>query len=349
MSYRIVEEGLTFDDVLLIFKYSDIESRSDIDVSINLGELKLMHPIIPANMKSIIGREMVNGINESGGLAILHRFMPIEEQLKIAEDVLESFGHNTKFAVSIGIKDVDRENLYKFREVGVDTICIDIAHGHSLSCINMVKWIRKEFPKLLIIAGNVATGAGAEALWDAGADVVKVGIGGGSLCTTRIETGNGVPQLTALMDVHRTQQTLLRLDYTRPGSRGSYPFISDGGLKKTGDIVKALCFADMVMCGNMFAGCEEVPGRTMDIDGICYKEYEGSSTHKANHVEGVSALVPCKGKYQDILEKILEGLRSGVSYQGGHNLADLKKNPHFVRITNSSLIESHPHDVRVIK
>ncbi len=349
MSFSITD-GLTFDDVLLQPKYSDVESRSNIDVSVQLGEIRLAHPIIPANMKSIVGRDMVYEINEACGLAILHRFMTIEEQLNIAEDVIDNYGHTAKFAVSIGIKDNDRENLYKFSDVGVGVVCVDIAHGDSKGSVDIVKWIKKELPHMFVIAGNVATGSGATRLWEAGADMVKVGIGGGSLCTTRIETGNGVPQLTALIDVQQAQKTLLSLERCKPeGLRRTFPFISDGGLKKTGDLVKALAFADMVMCGNMFAGCTEVPGKTIIIDGVSYKEYAGSSTHKSNHIEGVSALVPCKGNYEDILSKILEGLRSGISYQGCHNLEELKKNPQFIRITNSGLIESHPHDVRIIK
>lgn len=342
MSFSITD-GLTFDDVLLQPKYSDVVSRSEINLTVNLGPKRIMHPIIPANMKSIIGLEMAREILDNSGLAILHRFMPIEKQLNIVEDIIDNFGLKASFAVSVGIKDDDRENLYKFRNVGVDMVCVDIAHGDSKNSIDMVKWIKKEFPYMFIIAGNVATGDGAERLWKAGADVVKVGIGPGSLCTTRIETGNGIPQLTALIDVFQK-----RIDTSRSIKRSMY-IIADGGLKNSGDCVKALCFADMVMCGNMFASCEESSGKTMDIDGICYKEYAGSSTHKANHIEGVSALVPCKGKYKDILGKILEGVRSGLSYQGAHNLMELKKDPQFVRITNSGLVESHPHDVRVIK
>lgn len=170
-----------------------------------------------------------------------------------------------------------------------------------------------------------------------------------SLCTTRIETGNGVPQLTALMDVanKRKELTTLQQGQHSPAIKRPLYIISDGGCKRAGDIVKSLCFADMVMVGNLFARCEESPGKRLLIDGISYKEYVGSSTHKTNHVEGIAALVPTEGNYSSVLTKLLEGLRSGMSYQGCHTLPELQENPEFIRITNAGLQESHPHNVLV--
>lgn len=352
--------GIAFDDVLLVPQYSEIESRANVDISFKMGEIKYTHPIIPANMKTILGVEMASEIIESGGLAIMHRFLPIEKQLNIIKDLIKQYGVG-HIAVSIGIKKEDRTNLEKFYELGVEIVCIDVAHGDSVGCINMISWIKIKYPDIFIIAGNVATGQAAKRLWVAGADAVKVGIGPGSLCTTRIETGNGVPQLTALMEVAAMKmaltdgrQSYVTIEYgiTTPAfpqiTRPLY-IIADGGIKSSGDIVKALCFADMVMIGNMFAGCVETPGNIISIDGREYKEYVGSSTHKANHVEGVAAMVATKGKFKNILNKMLEGLRSGCSYQGANNLIDIKYNPQFIRITNAGLVESHPHDVRVIK
>lgn len=345
----MIREGLTFDDVLLVPQHSAVESRSSVDISVNLGKVDFDHPIIPANMKSVINQEMVYEIINTGGLAILHRFMPIQEQLDIAEDIMDMGGMN-RFAVSLGVKNEDFQNVSKFLEVGVRNFCIDVAHGDSDLCIQMVNRIKisKDMASPFIIAGNVATGEGARRLWQAGADVVKVGVGPGSLCTTRVETGNGVPQLTALMDVAKVQKELEALERTKQSTKKrNFPFISDGGIKSAGDIVKALCFADMVMVGNLFAGCEESPGQVLSIDGRTYKEYAGSSTHKSNHIEGVVALVPSKGRYQDILTKLLEGLRSGCSYQGAKNIQELRDNPEFIRITGAGLKESHPHDVMV--
>lgn len=344
----MIREGLTFDDVLLVPAYSDIGSRSkDVDVSVKWGGLEFSHPIIPANMKTVTGEEMAIKLIKSGGLAVLHRFMEEKEQLQIANRIFDAHG-NEHFAVSVGVKPSDREMVARFREAGIRIICIDIAHGDSKMCVEMVQWIKTNYPDMFVIAGNVATGSGSRRLWEAGADVVKVGVGPGSLCTTRIETGNGVPQLTALMDVAEVQRQLNELERTKhyPGEkRRHFRIISDGGIKSAGDIVKALCFADMVMIGNLFAGCEEAPGRRVEIDKVLYKEYVGSSTHKTNHIEGVAALVPYKGTFNTIITNLIEGLQSGCSYQGARNLDELKDNPTFIRITNAGLKESHPHDV----
>lgn len=343
-----IREGLTFNDVLLVPQYSEVSSRSAVDLSIKLGETRLMHPIIPANMQSVSGERMITAVIQSGGLGILHRFMPLEEQMEIISTLSRGTpSFLPRVGVSLGVQFADGFKAGQFHQVGVRIFCIDIAHGDSKHCVEMIQHLR-QLPDSIIIAGNVATGSGARRLWEAGADVVKVGVGPGSLCTTRVETGNGVPQLTALMDVQKTQQELLARDkasrYPHEKKR-SYPFIADGGLKTAGDIVKALCFADMVMMGNTFAGCEETPGETIKLDGRCYKRYVGSSTHKANHIEGIAALVPCTENYSTILIKLLEGIKSGCSYQGVDNLADLKDNPTFVKITSAGLIESHPHDV----
>lgn len=352
----MIREGLTFDDVLLVPQHSTIESRSrDVDISVKWGALEFAHPIIPANMQTVTGRDMAFKVIKSGGLAILHRFMEPKEQIRIAEEIVDNHG-NEHLAVSVGVKPTDREMVIQFHRAGIRMVCIDIAHGDSLQCIEMVFWIKTNKPDMFIIAGNVATGSAAERLWRAGADAVKVGVGPGSLCTTRIETGNGVPQLTALMDVsdrrfHLKHDPETYGELPTSGRDGTTPvngpmyIIADGGIKEAGDVVKALCFADMVMIGNLFAGCEEAPGERLVIDGVSYKKYVGSSTHKANHIEGVAALVPYKGSYQDVLTKLMEGLQSGCSYQGAHNLEELKDNPVFIRITNAGLKESHPHDV----
>ena len=719
----IFKEALSFDDVMLVPSYSTLESRSNVDVSVNANiknkSFTWNHPIIPANMLTISGRDLVIENCRSGGLSILNRFISLEDQLSISEDMINYHEAKDRFGISVGIKQEDKENISKFFDLGVRIFCIDIAHGDSKMCVDMTDFIKNKYPQSLVIAGNVATKNGAVKLWSSGADIVKAGIGGGcfaagtrvlmangfykniedikindyvinkngdpvkvinsfstgirkisklknnlfyedtfvtpdhkfwvgdlnsssdktlasrgysklldlesktipkkskykwkkiseinqdvllipnkinfnmpenfsiyldkrdggnwkndtkykndciittnydsgylfgtflgdgnasctinknnnshsgvvkwsfglnekeiaekliksiysifnktakieiseniievvfyykpladylnkwgkkqnkkmpeellvnnkeyltgiydglldsdghynndgrktlsntsisiielfnitsyllfgvfpnnsktkkttgglincnidncnqpyrsqilkngkirltkdyqvakilgyeelnvevpvyditvdcethsfiannmivhnSLCTTRIETGNGVPQLTAIMDIADA-----KANFTN-----KY-FISDGGLKSSGDICKALCFADMVMVGNLFAGCEETPGNQINIDGRTYKEYAGSSTHKTNHIEGVVAMVPYKGKYNNILTKLLEGLKSGLSYQGVNNLTELKQYPEFVKITSAGLRESHPHDVWV--
>lgn len=719
----IIREGLALDDVLLVPKYSDIDSRSSVDLNVNIKDIVYNHPIIPANMQSITGEKMALAIAKSGGLALIHRFMPIEDQLKLASSL--NFRSDIQYifnyiGFSVGVGEPHKESVKKFSDLGVKIFCIDIAHGDSKHCVLMTEWIRKNYPESLIISGNVATGSGARRLWDNGADVVKNGIGGGcfaagtrilmsngtyknienikpgdrvinkngkpktvlkafstgtrnvskirnsifykdtyvtpdhkyfigdlssvskasieahgyanilkkqsktspkqdklkwqeigssdrvallmprhiefeipsefketifirsggngyssikedvdcilepnynvgyifgtflgdghsmlanngktdtgaihwyfgkneqdianklkncvkiatgrdlkteeknniifcslydkplaeflfifgkktnkhlpehlivnnkeylqglldglidsdgnieknnrinftntstelielfnviiylltgvfpnnqkckistgnlknanidnfntpyrarinlsaekrliddyqisklleyseidnnvevfdltidcethsfiadnaivhnSLCSTRIETGNGVAQLTALMDVAKER------DFYCLNKKVKKYIISDGGIKNAGDITKCLCFADMVMTGNVFSGSVETPGSILEIQGKSYKEYRGSSTHKANHIEGVVAIVPTKGKFENILKKLLEGVRSGCSYQGAHNLTELKDNPEFIKITSAGMTESKPHDV----
>lgn len=361
-----IKDGFTFDDLLLVPKYSEIESRSQIDLSVSLSKgVKLKLPIVSANMATITNKEMAICMAGQGGMALVHRFMPIGEQLVLvcgfkknsnSIDLLNYIGF------SIGVKKEDYQFADELIKFGARIICIDIAHGDSKLCVNMCKYISEEYPNVLLIAGNVCTADGAKRLWRAGADLVKVNVGAGSLCTTRIETGNGVPQLTALMAVAEAKKELIedyddyeyigqiekkikrRAEITRP-----IGIIADGGCKTNGDIVKSLVFADVVMTGNMLAGTLETPGEVIETNGVKYKRYVGSSTHKTNHIEGVEALVKVKGSAKDVLQKMQEAISSGCSYQGVFNLIDLKKEPQFVRITNAGLKESHAHDVLVIK
>lgn len=341
MSIKI-EESLSYDDVLLKPRYSEISSRSKVDTSVKIKNFIFNHPIIPANMKTVSGKDMAKLICKSGGLAILHRFMPIEDQISIVKEMYEKYPEaNNHIAVSVGVKEEDKENIIKFINAGVKIFCIDIAHGDSKSCIEMIHYI-KIFDvnhSMLIIAGNVATGEGAIRLWKAGADVVKVGVGPGSLCTTRVETGNGIAQLSALAEVHQARKYYLN---QHPNDQ-KYT-IADGGIKAAGDCVKGLCFSDMVMVGNMFSGTDETPGEILRVNGIACKEYVGSSTHKTTHIEGVAALVPTKGSAKDVLDKLLQGIKSGCSYQGCNSVSELQIAPVFVKITSAGYKESIPHN-----
>jgi IMP dehydrogenase len=352
-----IRDGLALDDVLLLPKYSEIKSRADVDLIVNLSKgFSFKHPITPANMKTICDRDMALVIAENtGGLAILHRFMPLKDQLKTVH-YLSAYWKN--IGVSIGVKEEDYKNIQELYSIGARIFCVDVANGNSLQCINMTKHIAENFPDVFLIAGNVATGDGAKRLWLAGADAVKAHIGCGSLCSTRIETGNGSPTLTTLNDIAEMKKKLT-LPY-KEIFRGEYAentqlikkpifIIADGGCKNSGDITKSLCFADMVMTGSLFAGTDETPGEILQIDGAAYKSYVGSSTHKINHIEGVASIVKKKGSAKDIITKLCEGIRSGLSYQGVANLTDLKKDPQFIRITNAGLKESHPHiDGRIV-
>ncbi len=330
-----ITKGYTFDDVLLVPQYSDVISRDTIDLSVNLGKgVSLKVPIVSANMKTVTGPAMAAAVADFGGLPILHRFCKSqklqlhETHLKLTKDSLDN---RLPIGISVGVHEVDKDTLESIMDNPPAAVCVDVAHGDHKLCVQMIEWIAKKYPNVLIIAGNVATGSGALRLWNAGADVIKVGVGPGSLCTTRIETGNGVPQLTALEDVYNKVKKA--------------KVIADGGIRSAGDIVKALCFSHAVMIGNLLAGTDESPGELVQRDGFKYKTYVGSSTHKTTHIEGVAALVPYKGPVRNVLQKLVEGVASGLSYQGVSNLDDLREDPEFVTVSHAGLIESRPHDV----
>ncbi len=242
-------------------------------------------------------------------------------------------------------------------EAGIDVLVVDSAHGHSQNIINTIKEIRKEYPSLDIIAGNIVTKEAAEMLIEAGVNAVKVGIGPGSICTTRIIAGVGVPQLTAVMDV---------ASYCKQKGIG---VIADGGIKQSGDIAKAIAAgADAVMLGGLFAGCEEAPGEEIIFEGRKYKVYVGMGSLSAMQrgsadryfqsnktemkklvPEGIEGRVPYKGPVNDVIYQLMGGLRSGMGYCGAHNIAEMQENARFIEITNAGLKESHPHDVELTK
>ncbi len=323
-------DGLTFDDVLLVPRPSDVRSRSSVDVRVDFGRgVVSALPIIPANMKTVAGSSMADLMISLGGLVLVHRFMTIDEQVAL---ITERSAHSTLIGASVGVRKEEYERADRLLEAGCRILCVDVAHGDHDLCSDMVRHLRSK-SDALIIAGNVATAVGALRLAEAGADVIKVGVGPGSLCTTRIETGNGVPQLTALAEVHAAREK----------SKTRFSIIADGGIRNAGDIVKALCFADAVMVGNLLAGTDEAPGEITIVDGARMRRYEGSSTHKMNHIEGVVTLVPEKGSARRLIERLMAGERSGCSYQGAHTLRELQRDPLFVRISHAGLTESHPH------
>lgn len=255
-------------------------------------------------------------------------------------------------AIGIGPDMLDRVAAVK--KAGVDVVALDSAHGHSLNVINAVREIKKNFPDLDVIAGNVATADGTRELIEAGADCVKVGIGPGSICTTRVVAGIGVPQLTAVMDC------------AEEANKHGVPIIADGGIKYSGEIVKALAAgANTVMLGSLFAGCEESPGETIIYMGRQYKAYRGmgsvaamesgsSDRYFQNHTkkyvpEGVEGRVAYKGPLKEIVFQLVGGLRSGMGYCGSETISVLQEKAQFVRITGAGLKESHPHDVTITK
>lgn len=259
-----------------------------------------------------------------------------------------------RVGAAVGSRPSDKDRAEACREAGADFLVVDIAHGHSVNCIEMVRHLKRSFPSVPVVAGNVATPEGVRDLVDAGADAVKVGVGAGSICVTRVVTGVGVPQLTAIMECARVAQ-----------ERG-VPLIADGGVRCSGDVVKALAAgADSVMIGSMLAGTEEAPGATVIREGRKYKVVRGMASLTANIdrraveqgaeppssewekvvPEGIEAIVPYRGSVTEILHQLLGGLRSGMSYAGAETIPQLWDRAEFIRITGAGMRESEPHNV----
>ncbi len=473
------KEGLTFDDVLLVPKYSDITSRSQTDLSTKLSRnISINIPFVSANMDTVTESLMASAMARAGGIGIIHRFLTIKEQAneilkvkrsgsvmienpysisadKSIEDALDYaqdkeisgllvvdsnskligivterdllFANKTSKVQDVMTKDVvtaklgvtldeSKEILHKHRieklpivddsgfikglitskditnnadfpnaskdkkgrplvgaavgvkddflersesllEAGVDVLVVDIAHGHSENAISTVRNIKKAFPNCELIAGNIATAQGAEDLIKAGVDAVKVGVGSGSICITRVITGSGVPQLTAVMDCAKV------------GKDHGIPIISDGGTRTSGDATKALASgASTVMVGSMLGGTDESPGTVLTKNGKRFKIYRGMASLAASIgrksketgsmsldddlndyvAEGVEAMVPHKGTVTDILKQLTGGVRSGLSYCGAHTILQMQENAEFIKMSRAGFAESQPHDVSLM-
>lgn len=342
------EIALTFNDVLLDPQYSEIESRKSISLETYVTPLrKLEIPIIAANMDSICEVKMAVAMGTHGGLGVIHRYMEYEEQLKQVKMTGDNIPDTSPVAAAIGVKNGIVEHATKLAENGCDIIVIDVAHGHhklvgdalmTLKALNLVN-VRNKIP-VEYIAGNVGDHLGTTYLIDKGADCVKVGIGSGSICTTRLVTGHGVPQLIALVTSALTAF-----------SRGK-TIISDGGIRLSGDIVKALAAgANTVMCGSILAGTDETPGEI--IGGMGFgdkiKVYRGMASFEAQNdyygnspeaPEGVTTTVPYKGSVIKVLENLIGGVKSGLSYSGCNNLNELRDRASWILISPAAWAES---------
>ena len=368
---KFAKKGLTFDDVLLIPAESHV-LPNEVDLSTKLADnIKLNIPLISAGMDTVTEGAMAIAMALQGGLGVVHKNMSIQAQASEVANVKSVVvpSNATKAAVddqnrllcaaAVGVTSDTFERAEALLEAGADAIVIDTAHGHSAGVLRKIKEIREHFPKQTLIAGNVATGDATRALFDAGVDVVKVGIGPGSICTTRIVAGVGVPQITAIYD----SATAAR-EYGKP-------IIADGGIKYSGDVVKALAAGgNAVMLGSMLSGTTEAPGAIFEDNGKKYKRYRGMGSvgamaqahgssdryfqggvNEANKLvpEGVEARVEYKGDVSDVVFQIDGGLRSGMGYCGTANIPELIEKAQFVQITNAGLRESHPHDVQMTK
>lgn len=327
-------DALCYADVLLSPQFSDLKSRSEAKTNTILGYIKLEIPYVSANMDSITSYEMASVMGKLGGMGILHRFASNTEIL----EWLKKLVYDEVPAVpSVGVKESDKLLATMYRRF-TDALCIDIAHGDSLAAMEMVKFV-KNIGFNTIIAGNVATYNGAYNLMNAGANVIKVGIGNGSICSTRLQTGHGVPQVTALIEV------ALARDENNLG----VSIIADGGFNNYGDCVKALALgADACMTGSLLAGTKECPIKGI-YRGMASKDAQMDWQGKVNNTtpEGVSFDVNEKGPVSNIIKAMVGGLRSGMSYSGARTLQELRTNAIFRRVSLNSTIENgtrHPNE-----
>lgn len=295
-------------------------------------------------------------VDELGYLKGLITFKDISKKRNYPQAAADGQGR-LRVAAALGVGDDHQERLATLVEAGIDTVVVDTAHGHSRKVLDTISWIRSNYPDLPVIGGNVATGAGARALIEAGAEAIKVGVGAGSICTTRVIAGVGVPQLTAIVECVRAAR-----EY-------DIPVIADGGIKYSGDAVKALAVgANCVMLGSMLAGVDEAPGEVIVYEGRAYKDYRGmgslgamSNFSKDRYgtgqksdsgktvPEGIEGRVPYKGKLADFIYQFVGGIRSGMGYVGASTLEELQTKAKFVTISNAGLLESHPHSVILTK
>ncbi len=366
-------EYLTFDDVLLKPGYSDF-SRQDINLETHLTKkIKLKSPLVAAPMDTVTESRLAIALAQKGGIGFIHRNLTIDDQCTQVNTVKK---HKLLVGAAIGASKGYEKLIQALVKAKVDVVVIDSAHGYTQTIIAAIKHIKKAYPHLQIIAGNVATYEGTKTLVEAGADGIRVGMGPGAICTTRIISGMGVPQLTAIQDS------------VKAAKPHKVPVIADGGIKHSGDMVKALAAgASTVMMGSFFASSEEAPGNTVVLKEqqvparfknilksgareYKFKEYRGMGSiaamkkgteikaedefHVKNYykdrvlvAEGVEGLVPVKGTVSDIVNQAIAGIKSGFYYIGVKNIPELWKETVFIKITQASLTESHPHDILI--
>ena len=307
-------EIFDYDNILLLPRKCRVDSRADCDTSIEFGPRRFKLPVVPANMKTVVDERITEWLAANGYFYVMHRF-----EIDAVAFARRMRAQGLVVSLSVGVKPADEALVDRLAAegLGADYLTIDIAHGHADSVQRMIQYIKKRLPDTFVIAGNVGTPEGVIDLENWGADATKVGIGPGKVCITRLKTGFGTGgwQLSALKWCARV---------------ATKPIVADGGIRHHGDIAKSVRFgASMVMIGSLFAGHEESPGNTVEVDGKLYKEYYGSASDfnkgEYKHVEGKRILEPIKGKLTDTVREMQEDLQSSISYAGGRQLADLKK------------------------
>jgi IMP dehydrogenase len=344
--------ALTYDDIQLVPRFSSVKSRTTISLRSKLSRnYDLLIPIIASPMDTVCETDMALKVFRMGGVGCIHRFNTPEEQATMIRDLrYRMFGENGEghlwsdwemedmipIMAAIGVNESDHDRAKLLVESGANVLLIDVAHGDHQNVIDMIHWCKENLPPHVdIIAGNIATAEAAERLQAAGADGLRVGIGGGSLCTTRIKTGFGVPNVTCIEDIMKVAEV---------------PVMADGGIRSSGDIAKALAVgASNVMIGSLIAGTDESPGKIIDTRSGLYKKYRGSASLETKtahgqsnrNVEGESTMIPYKGGVKFILSGLIDGIKSALSYAGADSLD--RYHPDYVIVTNSGINEAKPH------
>jgi IMP dehydrogenase len=354
---RVIEvpsiPALTFDDVTMVPNFSEVRSRRDPklspNVSVDLGKFKLDIPIISAPMNTVTGGNMVLAMSKLGASSVLHRYMSIEEQIKELVSISTKEYRPRNYFVAVGATGDYLSRIERLYDtLGLTNFCVDTANGHSVLCLEAVEKIKNLSygDKLCVMAGNVCSREGAFRLADVGTDIVRVGVGPGSMCKTRVVTGHGVPQLTAIDQCALVKDTFPEVT-----------IVADGGIRNSGDIVKALAAgADTVMLGGLLAGTDETPGDIIDHGSFRVKRFAGMASKEGRKFngwfteedasfvpEGEATEVPYKGSVRDIVTNLIGGLKVGMSYSGALTLQELQENAQWARVTENGRIEGTPH------
>jgi IMP dehydrogenase len=352
MNNKIIMEGITFDDVLLLPGYSDFK-RKDVDVSVQLHpDIVLKLPVISSPMDTVTESAMSIAIGRAGGLGIIHRNLSTGKEAEMVKNVKKE---HVLVGAAVGAGPDMNDRVDALIQAGVDVLVVDSGNGNCSFIIDAVREIKKNYPKIVVMAGNIATADGAKNLVTAGVDIIRVGMGPGSICTTRIVTGMGVPQITAIMEAVK-------------GIAGNnVTIVADGGIRQIGDMAKALgAGADAVMLGGLLAGYDESPGNVIEIQKKKYKSYRGMGSVAAMQQgsaerygqskdtvkrklipEGVEGLVAYKGSVAGYFDQIAGSLRSSFYDIGARTIDEFHSQAKFIRITPASMAESHPHDILI--
>ncbi len=329
--------ALSFDDILLEPQKSDIESRKEVDLTSTVSGLDFSLPIISSPMDTVTGPEMAASMFLAGGFGVLHRYNSVADQVRL---VMKTRARTPFVAAAVGVSEDYLERSEALVGAGASLLCIDVAHGHHTNVERAIKTLKDKFEdSISLMAGNVATGEAFEELQDWGADIIRVGVGGGSICSTRIQTAHGMPTFQSVLDCSRVA------DHSK--------IVADGGIKNSGDIVKSLAAgADFVMLGSMLAGTDQTPGEVFQSnDGNKYKVYRGMASveaqidwrGKASSLEGVSTTIPYKGDVEAVLSDLAKNIRSGLSYSGSRTLKEFRSKVKMIQQTQAGMRESFTH------